>query len=108
MEMPSPPSSPLDLQRYRTYLLLLARSHDKMGGEEASDLVQKTMLAAHAQRQEFRGKSPAEVAAWLKQILRREVIDAYRQRRRLKRDVRRQVPLEAEVDGSFSRAQVWL
>ena len=103
MDMPSTSSSPLDLQRYRTYLLLLARSHDKIGGEEASDLVQKTMLAAHAQREEFRGQSPAEVAAWLKQILRREVIDTYRHQRRLKRDVHREVPLEAEVDGSFSR-----
>jgi len=103
METESTPSSSLDLQRYRTYLLLLARSHDKMGGDEASDLVQKTMLAAHAQRAEFRGESPAELAAWLKQILRREVIDAYRHRRRLKRDVHREVPLEAEVDGSFSR-----
>jgi RNA polymerase sigma-70 factor (ECF subfamily) len=71
-------------------LLLLARSHDKMGGEEASDLVQKTMLAAYAQRAEFRGQSPTELAAWLKQILRREV------------------PLAAEVDGSFSRVEVCL
>lgn len=108
MEPESTHSSPLDLQRYRTYLLLLARSHDKLGGEEASDLVQKTMLAAHAQRAEFRGGSPAELAAWLKQILRREVIDAYRHRRRLKRDVHREVPLEAEVDGSFSRVEVCL
>jgi RNA polymerase sigma-70 factor (ECF subfamily) len=97
-----------DLQRYRTYLLLLARSLDKMGGEEASDLVQKTMLAAHAQRAEFRGNSSAELVAWLKQILRREVIDAYRHGRRQRRDVRREVPLEAEVDGSFSRAEVSL
>lgn len=108
METLSTPSSPLDLQRYRTYLLLLARSHDKMGGEEASDLVQKTMLATHTQRAEFRGQSSAELAAWLKQILRREVIDAYRHRRRLKRNVHREVPLEAEVDGSFSRVQVCL
>src|SRR5436190_3762831 len=108
MEMPSPPSSPLDLQRYRTYLLLLARSHDKMGGEEASDLVQKTMLAAHAQQGEFRGKSPAELAAWLKQILRREVIDAYRHGRRQRRDVRREVPLEAAGAGPFARMDVCL
>ena len=58
-----PLSANLDLTRYRTYLLLLARSHDKMGGDEASDLLQKTMLAAHAQRAEFRGKSPGELAA---------------------------------------------
>lgn len=107
MDSPSHSSS-LDLQGYRTHLLLLARSHDKMGGEEASDLVQKTMLAAHAQRAEFRGQSSAELAAWLKQILRREVIDAYRHRRRLKRDVHREVPLDVQVDGSFSRAQVCL
>ena len=31
------------------------------------------------------------------------MIDAYRHRRRLKRDVHREVPLDAEVDGSFSR-----
>ena len=107
MDSPSHSSS-LDLQRYRTYLLLLARSHDKMSGEEESDLVQKTMLAAHAQRAEFCGQSPAELAAWLKQILRREVIDAYRHRRRLKSDVHPEVPLGVQVDGSFSRAQVCL
>jgi len=71
METESTPSSSLDLQRYRTYLLLLARSHDKMGGEEASDLVQKTMLAAHAQRAEFRGGSPAELAVHLRHVERR-------------------------------------
>lgn len=107
MDAQSTPAS-LNLQRYRTYLMLLARSQDRIGGEEASDLVQKTLLAAHAQREEFRGASSAELAAWLKQILRNQLIDAYRQQRRLKRDVRREVPLEAEVDGSFSRAEVWL
>jgi RNA polymerase sigma-70 factor (ECF subfamily) len=104
----TPPSSSMQLDSYRTYLLLLARSHDKLGGEEASDLVQKTMLAAHAKRAEFRGQSPAELAAWLKQILLREMIDAYRDARRQRRDVRRQVPLEAEVENSFSRLQVCL
>jgi RNA polymerase sigma-70 factor (ECF subfamily) len=89
-------------------LLLLARSLAKMGGDEASDLVQKTMLTAHAQQAEFRGTSPAELAAWLKQILRRQVIDAYRRRQRLKRDVRREMPLPMNVDSSFSRAQAWL
>jgi RNA polymerase sigma-70 factor (ECF subfamily) len=106
--MATPSSSAHELERYRTYLLLLARSHDRLRGEEASDVVQKTMLAAYSHREDCRGQSPAEVAAWLKQILRREMIDSYRQGRRLKRDVRREVPLEADVDRSFSRAQVWL
>jgi RNA polymerase sigma-70 factor (ECF subfamily) len=104
----TPPSSPLPLDSYRTYLLLLARSHDKLGGEEASDLVQKTMLKAHAKRAEFRGHSPGELAAWLKQILRREMMDAHRDVRRQRRDVRREVRLEAEVENSFSRVQICL
>jgi RNA polymerase sigma-70 factor (ECF subfamily) len=102
------PSITLDLERYRSYLLLLARSHDGMAGDEASDLVQKTLLAAHLQRDQFRGHTKGELAAWLKQILRNQVIDAYRQRRRLKRDVARAVPLDAGVEDSFARADAWL
>lgn len=98
---------PLDLQRFRPYLLVLARAQNHLAGEEASDLVQKTLLLAHTQQQQFRGQTAAETAAWLKQILRRQLIDAYRQQRRLKRDVQREVPLEASVDGSFSRAEGW-
>jgi RNA polymerase sigma-70 factor, ECF subfamily len=99
---------PLDLERYRSYLLLLARSQDGVGGDAASDLVQKTLLAACSQQEQFRGRTKAELAAWLKQILRNQVIDAYRQQRRLKRDVAREVALEAGVDGSFTRADDWL
>src|SRR5687768_5565606 len=99
--------APLDLQRYRPYLLVLARSQDNLPGEEASDLVQKTLLLAHTQQHQLRGQTPAETAAWLKQILRRQLIDTYRQQRRLRRDVNREVPLEASVDGSFSRAEGW-
>src|SRR5688572_16216623 len=97
-----PGSAPLDLQRYRAYLLVLARSHNHLASEEASDIVQKTLLAAHTQQNQFRGHSPGEMAAWLNQILRHQLIDAYRQQRRQKRDVDRQVALEAGVDGSFS------
>ena len=99
--------TPLDLQRYRPYLLVLARAQNHLPGEDASDVVQKTLLAAHTQQDQLRGQTAAETAAWLKQILRRQLIDAYRQQRRLKRDVTREVPLEASVDGSFSRAEGW-
>jgi len=102
-----PRETPLDLQQYRTYLLVLARAHDGLAGEEASDLVQKTLLVAHTQQHQLRGQTPGEMAAWLKQILRNQLIDAYRQQRRLRRDVTREVPLEAGIDGSFSRAEGW-
>lgn len=100
--------APLDLERYRSYLLLLARSQDGVGGDAASDLVQKTLLAACSQQERFRGRTKGELAAWLKRILRNQVIDAYRQQRRLKRNVAREVSLEASVDGSFTRAGAWL
>ena len=104
-----PPSTkPLELERYRTYLLMLARSQDGVEAGDASDLVQKTLLAACTQQAQFRGRTQGELAAWLKQILRNQVIDAYRQQRRQKRDVGREVSLEAGVDGSFTRADAWL
>jgi len=110
MAVTAPPSQtvPLELENYRSYLLLLARSHDGMTSDEASDLVQNTFLAACSQHEQFRGKSKGELGAWLKQILRNQVIDGYRQQRRLKRDVSRQVPLDGGLDDSFARADAWL
>lgn len=105
--MDSQAETPLDLQRYRPYLLVLAKSQNHLAGEEASDIVQKTLLQAHTQREQFRGDSTGELAAWLKQILRNQLIDAFRQQRRLRRDVSREVPLEASIDGSFSRVEGW-
>ena len=105
--MDPPVADPLDLQGYREYLRVLARSQNHLAGEEASDLVQKTLLLAHTQQHQFRGQTPAEMAAWLKQILRNQLIDAYRGRRRLRRDVNRDVPWAANIDASFSRTEGW-
>src|SRR5690349_9098453 len=99
--MDSTAQVPLDLQRYRPYLLVLAQSQPQLAGQEASDIVQKTLFQAHSQRNQFRGQTTGELAAWLKQILRNQLIDAYRQQRRLRRDVSREVSLEASIDGSF-------
>lgn len=57
---------------YREYLRLLAgveigrRLQVKV---DASDLVQETMLEAHKDFGHFRGKSEAELVAWLRQIM---------------------------------------
>ena len=98
----------LGLEQFRSYLALLARSLHRVDANEASDLVQKTLLTACLQQEQFRGTTPRELAAWLKQILRNQAIDAYRQRRRLKRDVGREVSLDENVDGSLARAEAWL
>lgn len=98
------------LERFRTYLHLLARAYlgeRQRGRIEASDVVQQTLLNAHARRDQFRGRSEAELAGWLRQILKHNLADALRDVARVKRDVARERPLET-ADDSFSRADAWL
>jgi RNA polymerase sigma-70 factor (ECF subfamily) len=60
------------LDRYRGYLLLLARiqlSPRLQGKVDASDVVQQTLLVAHRDRGQFRGQSEAEQIPWLRAIL---------------------------------------
>jgi RNA polymerase sigma-70 factor (ECF subfamily) len=96
----------LAVERYRSYLLLLAQMHVGRGGGnrlDPSDLVQQTLLDAHRQREQFRGSSPAEMAAWLRRMLACNVADAWRSLKRGKRDVGRERSLEAELVESSSR-----
>jgi RNA polymerase sigma-70 factor (ECF subfamily) len=66
------------LESFRNYLRLLAYTgmgealRDKA---DPSDLVQETLLKAHASFVDFRGRSEAELAGWLRQILARNLID---------------------------------
>ena len=99
------------LDQFRSYLYLLARAHlgPRMQNKlDASDLVQQTLLDAHAKKNQFRGNTDAERAAWLRKILTCNLADALRHQHRAKRDVSRQRSLEAEIDGSFCRAESWL
>jgi RNA polymerase sigma-70 factor (ECF subfamily) len=60
------------LEKYRGYLALLARQQIGrriQGKASSSDLVQETFLRAHRDFAAFRGKTEAEFAAWLRQIL---------------------------------------
>ena len=62
----------MDIDRFRSYLLLLVRIHPARGGDariDPSDVVQQTLLDAHRRRDQFRGQSPAEMAAWLRRLL---------------------------------------
>jgi RNA polymerase sigma-70 factor (ECF subfamily) len=99
------------LERFRPYLLLLARVRldplvrAKVG---ASDVVQQTLLAAHRDRAQFRGRTVGEQAAWLRQILARHLANVLRDLRRQRRDVAREQPLQAALDESASRLEAWL
>jgi RNA polymerase sigma-70 factor (ECF subfamily) len=91
--MPTEPS----LDGYRSYLRLLARLHldEPLRGRVApSDIVQQTLLKAHAARAQFRGQTEAERLAWLRQILAHTLANLARDHRREIRDVRREVPLD--------------
>lgn len=99
------------LDAFRSYLYLMARAH--LGPRlqrqvDASDLVQQTLMDAHACREQFRGETDAERAAWLRQIMARNLKDALRHHHRAKRDISRQKSLDMEIDDSFRRAQSWL
>jgi RNA polymerase sigma-70 factor, ECF subfamily len=99
------------IERFRGYLLLLARSHidpRRHSKLEASDLVQQTLLAGFEKRGQFRGNCEAELAQWLKKILVNSMVDSVRAEGRDRRNIARERSIEAAIDDSFSRAESWL
>src|SRR6516164_2058675 len=91
------------VEQFRSYLLLLTRLQlGRQAGPriEPSDLVQQTLLDAHRQREQFRGREPAEMAAWLRRMLACNLADAVRAWSRDKRNLARERRLEAAVEQS--------
>ena len=98
------------LERFREYLCLLARMHldARLRAKlDPSDIVQQTLLEAHQAIGQFRGRTDGERAAWLRQILARNLSNVARDMGRAKRDVTRERSLEAALDQSSSRL-AWL
>jgi RNA polymerase sigma-70 factor (ECF subfamily) len=98
------------LERYRAYLLILARM--QLAGPlrarmDPSDIVQQTLLEAHARRDQCPAALGAR-SAWLRQVLVNNLRDAARGAHRDKRDVRRETNLEAELADSSARMEGWL
>jgi RNA polymerase sigma-70 factor (ECF subfamily) len=92
-----------DIERFRPYLRVLAqtRFQTKFQGKlDASDIVQQTMLNAYQSWEQFRGKSDAELAGWLRQILANLIIRNTRDMGRGKRDIQRERSIDAALQES--------
>jgi RNA polymerase sigma-70 factor (ECF subfamily) len=99
------------LERFRSYLSLLARAQlgaAYRGKLDASDIVQQTLLDAHEKLSQFRGSTTAEMVAWLRQILARNLADVHRDFDREKRDIARERSLDVQLDQSSARLEQWL
>jgi RNA polymerase sigma-70 factor (ECF subfamily) len=93
------------LESARQYLELVASQSSYAGLEgkvPQSDLVQQTLMEALRDFKTFRGQSRREFNAWLRRILLHNLANARRQFAAAKRDVRRELPLDA-VSGPHAR-----
>jgi RNA polymerase sigma-70 factor (ECF subfamily) len=102
---------PADLERYRGYLLLLARHHaaaDLRGKLDPSGVVQQTLLEAHAAVALLARLDSARRLAWLRTALARNLTDEAKRLRAGKRDAGRERSIDAAVEASASRLEAWL
>jgi len=109
--MTTPPLNSDLLQPYRGYLWTLAYSQldpQLKGKLDASDIVQQTMLRAHAALPGLRDRSPGVLVAWLRQILATELADSVRHCHRDKRDIAREQSLSADIEQSAGGLENWL
>src|SRR5688572_18475899 len=106
-----PPDPPVPLENFRSYLGLLARLEldARLRAKlDPSDVVQQTLLEPHRSKGLLRGHTPAQQAAWLRQILVQNLANVERDLRRAKRDVNRERSLEAAVEESSACLGGWL
>lgn len=85
------------LESYRNYLRLAARTGlgaGLRGKADPSDLVQETLLKAHHHFDQFQGATEAELVAWLRQILARNLADLARKYRASSRRLAKEQSLE--------------
>ena len=101
---------PLRPQEYRSYLILLARSSLRRAGPlapkiDASDIVQDVLMRAHLAVGQFKGKTEAELMAWLRRILANQLTDATRHFARQKRNAALERTYQETIDDSARRLE---
>jgi RNA polymerase sigma-70 factor (ECF subfamily) len=102
-----------DIERFRAYLVLLARLQvdpairDKV---DLSGIVQQTLLEAiqEQRRPAPRVRTEGQTAAWLRSILSHNLADRLRLMTAQKRDGRKERSLDAALEQSASRLDAWL
>lgn len=93
-----------EFEAFRSYLHVLAETqlHTRLKSKvDASDIVQQTMLQAYQAREQFRGNTEAEKAAWLRTILSNVLFGLARGFSRQRRDVSREQSIQAVEQSSL-------
>jgi RNA polymerase sigma-70 factor (ECF subfamily) len=100
-----------NLEDYRPYLQLLARlqlGQHLQSKIDASGIVQQTMLEASCALPDDPNQDADHFAAWLRRILANNLHDEIRKLKTDKRDVTLERSLEAALEHSSKRIQMWL
>ncbi len=100
-----------ELERQRSYLLLLARLHVGAALRNKIDLsgiVQETLLEACQAGPQLNALEAGQQAVWLRRALAHNLADEVRKLSTGKRDMRREQSLEAALNDSASRIEGWL
>jgi RNA polymerase sigma-70 factor, ECF subfamily len=108
-DLAKPMDPPRALEQYADFLRLLARLQidPRLRTRlDPSDIVQQTLLIAHEKLRRFRGRSHAEMAAWLRAILATTLAQAARRYYRNPPEQARS--LEKALEESAGRLEAWL
>jgi RNA polymerase sigma-70 factor (ECF subfamily) len=78
------------------------------GKLDPADIVQQSLLRAHAALPDLRGQTPETLTAWLRKILAHTLADTVKHYHRDRRDVNLERSLEMDLDRSSSYLAGWL
>ena len=102
--------NPFWAERYRDYLRLLGLAQLSPAAQAKIDLsgvIQETMLEAH-QKEHLTTTDCEQQLPWLRRVFLNNLLDALRQRRTKKRDLRREFSLNDAIEQSASRLELYL